>query len=65
MKALLFDRPIVRISDPQRDFVLETNASTVALDAVVKQAFPDTYLEHTVGLFSRGLTDTERHYSVF
>lgn len=61
MKALQLDRPIVQILDPQRDFILETDASTVALGAVLKQEFTKTRFEHPVGLFSRGLTDNERH----
>lgn len=37
----------------------------MALGAVLKKPFPDTHLEHPDGFFSRGLTDTERHYSVY
>lgn len=65
MKVLILDRPLVRISDAQRDFILETVATTMALGAVLNHAFPDTYLKHPVGVLCQGLTDTERDHSVY
>lgn len=37
----------------------------MALCAVLKQEFPDTHLDYPVAFFSRGLTETERHFSVY
>ena len=48
--------------DPQRDFILETDGSRIALGAVLKQKFDDTGLEYPVGFFSRSLTGSERNY---
>lgn len=58
MKALLLCLPIVRTTDSKQNFILETDARTVKLSAVLEQALPDTRLEHPVGFFSRGCTDT-------
>ncbi len=51
--------------DPQRDFILETDGSLIALGAVLKQKFYDTGLEHPVGFFSRSLTGSERNYVAY
>lgn len=61
----LLDRPVVQIYDPQQDFVLETDASTVAAGAVLKQQLADTQLEHPLGFFSRELSGSEPNYSVY
>jgi len=65
LKTKLLERPIVRLSDPQLSFILETDASTVAVGAVLKQKFLDTNLEHPVAFFSRALSGSERNYSVY
>ena len=65
LKTKLFERPIVRLPDPQLSFILETDASTVAVGAVLKQKFLDTNLEHPVAFFSRALSGSERNYSVY
>ena len=54
-QQLLLPR-IVRMPDPTRDFILETDESRIALGALLKQRFDDTGLEHPVGFFSRSLT---------
>jgi len=65
LKTKLLERPIVRLPDPQLSFILETDASTVAVGAVLKQKFLDTNLEHPVAFFSRALSGSERNYSVY
>jgi len=65
LKERMLTRPIVRLPNPQEPFILETDASTVAVGAVLKQLFEDTKLEHPVGFFSRALTGSERNYSVY
>lgn len=61
----MLKRPIVRLPDIHRDFILETDASTIAVGAVLKQMFNDTKLEHPVAFFSRSLTKTERNYCAY
>jgi hypothetical protein len=65
LKNQLLERPIVRLPDPQLSFILETDASTVAVGAVLKQKFANTGLEHPVAFFSRSLSGSERNYSVY
>jgi len=65
VKERMLTRPIVRLPNPQEPFILETDASTVAVGAVLKQLFEDIKLEHPVGFFSRALTGSERNYSVY
>ena len=53
LKYQLLEPRIVRMPDPQRDFILETDGSRVALGAVLKQKFDDTNLEHPSWLFQQ------------
>ncbi len=63
LKKQLLQPRIVRLPDPDRLFIFETDGSRVAVGAVLKQKFEDTGLEHPVGLFSRALTGSERNYA--
>ena len=65
LKRQLLEPRIVRMPDPQHSFILETDASRIALGAVLKQYFEDSGLEHPVGFFSRSLTGTERNYAAY
>ena len=65
LKQLLTEPRVVRLPNPDNEFVLETDASRVALGAVLKQKFVDTNLEHPVGFFSRALTGSERNYVAY
>ena len=49
LKQQLLQPRIVRMPYPQRDFILETDGSRMALGAVLKQKFDYTGLEHPVG----------------
>ena len=51
--------------DPQRDFILETDGSRIALGSVLNQKFDDPVLEHPVGFISRSLTGSERNYVAY
>ena len=57
--------PLIKLPDPDRSFVLETDASTVAVGAVLKQHFDSFGSEYPVAFFSRALTATERNYSAY
>ena len=65
LKRQLLEPRIVRMPDPQHNFILETDASRIALGAVLKQHFEDSGLEHPVGFFSRSLTGSERNYAAY
>ena len=65
LKEQLCQPRIVRMPDPQRDFILETDGSRIAVGAVLKQKFEDTGLEHPVGFFSRALSGSERNYVAY
>ena len=65
LKQELLQPRIVRLPDPERPFILETDGSRVAVGAVLKQRFDDRGLEHPVGLFSRALTGSERNYAAY
>ena len=65
LKQQMLTPRIVRMPDPQRDFILETDGSRIALGAVLKQRFDDTKLEHPVGFFSRSLAGSERNYVAY
>ena len=49
LKHQLLQPRIVRFPDPERHFILETDASRVAVGSGLKQRFEDTGLEHPVG----------------
>lgn len=51
LKKRLLERPIVWLPNIYRDFILETNASTIAVGADLKQMFSDTKLGHPIAFF--------------
>ena len=65
LKQQLLEFRIVRMPYPQRDFILETDGSRIAIGAVLKQKFDVTGLEHPVGFYSRSLTGSERNYVAY
>ena len=65
LKQPMLQPRIVRLPDPERHFIFETDGSRVAVGAVLKQRFDDTGLEHPVGFFSMALTSSERNYAAY
>lgn len=65
LKQQLVNPRIVRLPDPQRDFILETTSGCAILGCVLKQKFEDTSLKQSVGSFSRALTKSELNYAVY
>ena len=65
LKQHLLEPRIVKKPDPQRDFILETDGSSIAIGAVLTQKFDDTGLEHPVGFFSTSLTGSVRNYVAY
>jgi hypothetical protein len=60
LKALLVSAPVLAYADPQKPFILHTDASTEGLGAVLLQEHNG--LERVVAYASRGLNNAERHY---
>ena len=65
IKEQLFYPRIIRLPDPNRPFILETDGSRVAVGAMLKQKFDDTGQKHPVGFFSRALSGSERNYAAY
>ena len=65
LKSQMLELPLIKLPDPDRNFVLETDASKVAVGAVLKQYFDSINREYPVAFFSRALTSTERNYSAY
>ena len=64
LKRALASDCVVKIPQSDVAFALETDASLIALGAVLKQKFP-VGGEYPVSFFSRALTAPERRYSVY
>lgn len=62
LKRRLLVRPIVRLPNIKRNFNLKTNASTVAVGAVLRQKIDVTKLEHPVAFLSYALCRLEQNY---
>jgi hypothetical protein len=63
LRQSLISAPVLRHPDPLRPFILSTDASDLAIGAVLEQEFADGQL-HPVYYASRHLTSAERNYSV-
>jgi hypothetical protein len=62
LKDLLCTSPILRYADPNKDFVLQCDASGTAIGAVISQ-WDSNDVEHPIAYASRTLTPAERRYS--
>ena len=68
IKSVLSSKRIVHLPDTSRSFILETDASEIALGAVLKQTFTTPAgdpVERPVSFYSKSLTATERRYSTY
>ncbi len=65
LKQQLFQHRIIKLPNLDRPFILKTDGSRVAVDAVLKQKFDNTGLEHPVGFFSKALSGSERNYAEY
>ena len=63
LKKQFTTEPILIIFDPTKPIMLETNASDLALGAVISQQVPDRKW-HPVALYSRNLTIPEQNYKI-
>lgn len=63
LKELITSEPILQIFDPEKESVLETDASDEALGAQLSQMGPSGRL-HPVAFFSRKMTEAEKNYDI-
>ncbi|KFD59900.1 hypothetical protein M514_27917 [Trichuris suis] len=63
LKEMLVSEPILRLPDFNRPFILDTDASNIAIGAVLSQ-LDDKGREHPVAFASRTLTRAEQRYYV-
>lgn len=61
LKEALITPPVLKFPDMNKEFVLITDASQVAISAILNQKYDG--LDHPVGYVSRTLTQTEQNYS--
>lgn len=64
LKARFTSAPILRVPDPERQFVLEVDASDMGVGAILSQRATDSQKLHPCAFFSRRLTPAERNYDV-
>lgn len=65
LKRAFLTEPILRYPDPARPFVVETDASDVAIGAVLLQAAEDGGVLFPCAYLSRKLTPSERNYTIW
>uniref|UniRef100_A0A670ZB52 Gypsy retrotransposon integrase-like protein 1 n=1 Tax=Pseudonaja textilis TaxID=8673 RepID=A0A670ZB52_PSETE len=65
LKKAFVAEPILRHPDPNRPFVVETDASNVAIGAVLLQASKDGAPLFPCAYYSRKLTASERNYTIW
>ena len=64
LKAAIIANPVVRLPDVNRPFIVETDASQIAIGAVLKQRDDDGH-EYVVSYYSRALSKSERNYPTY
>ena len=62
LKAALVHAPVLKYPDPSQSFILDTDASSMGIGAVLSQIHDG--VEHVVAYFSRTLSTQERNYCV-
>lgn len=63
LKDLLTSAPVLLLPDPEKQFILETDASHYALGCVLSQ-YDSQHKLHPVSYYSRSFTKPERNYSI-
>ena len=64
LKTLFTTAPILTVPDPQRQFIVEVDASNEGVGAVLSQRSAQDNKLHPCAFLSRKLTDAERNYDV-
>lgn len=63
LKAMFTSYPILRNPDPDKRFIVDTDASAFAVGATISQDFPDG--RHPIAFFSKSLLPAERNYDIY
>jgi hypothetical protein len=64
LKSKFLEEPVLVMPDPMKQFILQTDASKIAIGAVLKQYSDDGEL-HPCGYLSHTLTEAEKNYQVY
>lgn len=64
LKTRFCTAPILQIPDPERQFIVEVDASSVGVGAVLSQRSAVDQKVHPCAFFSRRLTPAERNYDI-
>jgi hypothetical protein len=63
LKRLFTSYPVLRNPDPQRQYIVDTDASQYAVGATISQDFSDG--RHPIAYFSKSLSSAERNYDIY
>ncbi|KAL2096038.1 hypothetical protein ACEWY4_008186 [Coilia grayii] len=64
LKNKFTSAPILQVPDPERQFVVEVDASDIGMGAVLSQRRPEDEKLHPCAYFSRRLSPAERNYDI-
>ncbi|KAL2095692.1 hypothetical protein ACEWY4_007840 [Coilia grayii] len=64
LKTRFTSAPILQVPDPERQFVVEVDASDIGVGAVLSQQHPEDNKLHTHAYFSRRLSSAEWNYDI-
>jgi hypothetical protein len=63
LKEMFTFYPVLRNPDPDKRYILDTDASNVAVGATISQDYPDG--RHPIAYFSKSLLSAERNYDIY
>jgi hypothetical protein len=63
LKRLFTSYPVLRNPDPMKRYILDTDASGVAMGATISQDHPDG--RHPIAYFSKSLSPAEKNYDIY
>jgi len=63
LKKIFTSYPVLRNPDPTKRYVLDTDASNVAVGATISQEYVDGH--HPIAYFSKSLSPAERNYDIY
>jgi hypothetical protein len=63
LKQMFTSYPVLRNPDPDKRYIVDTDASAYAVGATISQDFPDG--RHPIAFFSKSLLPAERNYDIY
>ena len=63
LKKLFTSYPVLRNPDPDKHYIVDTDASKFAIGATISQDYSDG--RHPIGFFSKSLLPAERNYDIY